>query len=144
MSSEVFISWSGELSHRVAQDLRAWIQHVLPEVEAWLSEDIAKGTRWLNSLSNELAKAKFGVLVLTRKNIKAPWIIFEAGALFKGLSYSSVCPLLVDIKPKELHDLAHPLAHFQCAELQSKQDMLNLIKSIFYSRNDSNEESLRQ
>jgi len=46
---------------------------------------------------------------LTQENKNKPWILFEAGALAKGLSGNRVCTFLVDLQPAELTD---PLAQF--------------------------------
>jgi hypothetical protein len=92
---KVFISWSGELSKQVAQVLHDWIEDVLQGTEAWISsEDIDKGSFWFGEIGNELSETGIGILCLTKDNIHAPWILFEAGALSKGLSKNRVCPFL--------------------------------------------------
>lgn len=53
---KLFISWSGEISHKVAVVLRDWIPAVIPSITPWVStEDIRKGTRWGAELAKELA-----------------------------------------------------------------------------------------
>ena len=67
---KVFLSWSGELSHKVAEILKAWIPSVLPNVEAWLSsEDISKGSRWASVLAERLEKSSYGIVVAVPGNI---------------------------------------------------------------------------
>jgi hypothetical protein len=56
----------------------------------------------------------------------ARWILFEAGALSKGLTKSRVCPLLVNLPPSELKP---PLSQFNCATIL-REDMLKLLTSV--------------
>jgi hypothetical protein len=125
---KVFISWSGELSHKVAELLGSWIPDVLSGVSIWLSsEDLEKGSIWFGDLSQKLEENSFGILCLTRENQSAPWVLFEAGALSKGLSSSRVCPILVDIDTTDL--MRGPLTHFNATK-PTKDDMLKLVKTI--------------
>lgn len=98
---KVFISWSGEVSHKVALALHDWLPCVLNEAKPFVSsEDIRKGNRWLLDISKELATTRFGIICLTPDNLTAPWILFEAGALSKSLKDSQVCTLLLGkLKP---------------------------------------------
>jgi hypothetical protein len=124
---KVFISWSGELSHKIALILHDWLPSVIQAVEPYLSsEGTDKGSRWLNELSKELQDGKFGLICLTPDNLNAPWIHFEAGALSKVIESSRVCPLLIQLSPP---DLQGPLAQFQATMLE-KEDMRKLVKSI--------------
>lgn len=111
----VFISWSGERSHALAQALRDWLPLVLHFVEPWLSEaDITAGERWANSVAKELEASNFGVVCVTRENVSAPWILFEAGSLAKSLEGSKVIPLLLDL---EFSEISGPLAQFQAKKV---------------------------
>jgi len=111
---KVFLSWSGEPSRRLAEALRDWLPAVLQAVEPWMSaEDIDKGARWSAQVAGELEQAKVGILCLTRDNLGAPWVLFEAGALSKTLSKTYVCPYLLGLRPS---DLRGPLVQFQAAE----------------------------
>lgn len=131
---KVFISWSGKLSHEVAKLLNYWIPEVLQGIDTWVShEDIDKGTVWFNDLGDQLAETTLGVVCLTRENMNSPWILFEAGALAKGLSQNRVCPLLVDLASE---DLKPPLSMFN-ATLPSKLEIVKLIETINSQNSDN-------
>jgi hypothetical protein len=124
---KVFISWSGELSHRIAVILKEWLPTIIQVVEPYVSsEDIDKGARWFSDVSEKLSACNFGLLCLTRENMGAPWVLFEAGALSKSLAQSKVSPFLIDISPA---DLSGPLAQFQ-ATTPTAVDVLKLLRSI--------------
>lgn len=106
----VFISWSGEQSRQVAQLLKRWLKCVLQATNPWVStDDIERGALWFQDISNSLSSCSVGILCLTKENRNAPWILFEAGGLLKGLSANRVCTLLVDLEPK---DIEPPLSQF--------------------------------
>ena len=90
---KIFISWSGDTSHKVATILRDWLPSVIQSVEPYVSsEDIDKGTRWATDIAGELDQSAFGVLCVTKDNMNAPWLNFEAGALDKSVDKIKVCP----------------------------------------------------
>ena len=124
---KVFISWSGEQSNKIAEILNKWIPSVIQAVEPFYSpEDIAKGSRPFNELSQKLDDSNIGILCLTKENINSSWIMFEAGALSKNFGTAKVCPLLFGVKPT---DIKGPLAQFQAAEF-SEKEMKRLLKMI--------------
>jgi hypothetical protein len=124
---KIFISWSGERSHAVAQALRDWLPDVVQALEPWLSStDIDAGTRWTTEIATKLEATSFGVLCLTRDNTNAPWVLFEAGALSKMLESSRVCPYVVDF---ELSELRPPLNQFHAVQA-TKGGTLVLLQSI--------------
>ena len=112
---DVFISWSGKTSGELAKVLRDWLPSVIQAVKPYFStDDIEKGTRGNTMLAKELEGAGIGILCLTRENLEAPWIMFEAGSLSKSLDTSRVCPILFgDLSTT---DLKGPLTQFQAAK----------------------------
>lgn len=125
---KVFLSWSGTLSHHVACEFRDWLPSVMQSLKPYVSsEDIDKGTRWSSDIAKELFDSKFGILFITRENVNAPWIAFEAGALSRTIDKSYVAPFLVDIKNTDLVD--SPLLQFQNV-VNDPKDLLRLLKSI--------------
>ena len=124
---KIFVSWSGELSHKVALILKDWFPNVIQAVEIYVSsEDVDKGTRWFTDIATELEGASFGIVCLTRENIFAPWILFESGAISKSIHKSKVTPLLIDLSPS---DLKGPLVQFQ-ATTTTETDMRKLVKTV--------------
>lgn len=124
---DVFISCSGKRSRAVAEALRNWLPKIINAIKPWLSsEDIAQGARWNAEIAVRLQAAKAGIICLTRSNLHADWILFEAGALSKTLENTFVCPLLIDLSPA---DLKEPLAQFQ-ATRATKEGILKLTKTL--------------
>lgn len=121
---KVFLSWSGQKSNLVAHALRHWLPTVLQAARPYYSpDDIGKGMRWSAEVANELQQAEVGILCVTRENLVAPWLMFEAGALAKSLDRSRVVPLLLGVEPA---DLSGPLAQFQA----SRFDMADVRRVI--------------
>jgi TIR domain len=116
---ESFVSWSGEASHDVAKALKAWLPNVIQAVDVFLSsEDIAKGSQWFHELGSVLDESDFGILCLTRDNLAAPWILYEAGAIGKRLGQANVAPLLIGLTVPEV---TGPLAQFNATRLEQAE-----------------------
>ena len=123
----IFISWSGARSQALAQALHEWLPLVLHFVQPWLSQsDIAAGERWGTEVAKELEGSNFGIICVTRENVNAPWILFEAGALAKLMQEGRVIPLLLDI---EFKDISGPLAQFQAKKVE-KSGLNDVVASI--------------
>lgn len=124
---KVFISWSGDRSRAVAELMDEWIQCVLQAVRPWVSsKDIDKGTIWFSEISDTLAETKLGIICLTKDNRNKPWILFEAGALAKGLSSQKVCTFLIDLEPA---DVDNPLAQLNHT-MPNKDGLFGLMRTI--------------
>lgn len=124
---KVFISWSGPVSHRVAVIFRDWLPSVIQSIEPYVSsEDIDKGTRWSTDIAGELHASTYGLICLTKDNLTAPWINFEAGALGKSIDKSRVSPFLFRLKRSEV---AGPVLQFQ-STIFERDDVFKLLKSI--------------
>ena len=124
---KVFISWSGNKSHRVALVFREWLPSVIQSVVPYVSsEDIDKGARWSTDITKELEDSTFGILCVTKDNLNAPWLSFEAGALSKTMDKSFVSPFLFDIKRAEVNG---PILQFQ-STIFEKEDIKKLLSTI--------------
>lgn len=124
---KVFISWSGNKSHRVALVFREWLPSVIQSIVPYVSsEDIDKGARWSSDIAKELEDSTFGILCVTKDNLNAPWLSFEAGALSKTMDKSFVTPFLFDIKRSEVNG---PILQFQ-STIFEKEDIKKLLLTL--------------
>lgn len=113
---KVILCWSGNRSKEIAEALHDWIGVTIQFVEPWMSPDIEKGVRWSAKLAKEFTEAKIGIFCLTRENLNAPWILFEAGAISKTED-ARVCTFSLDLKST---DIEQPLAQFQFTKFDEK------------------------
>lgn len=124
---KVFISWSGNRSRLVGELLNNWLKCVLQELELWMStKDIDRGSIWFSEIFSQLRDTGIGIICLTRENLDKPWILFEAGALAKGLMENHVCTLLIDVEP---YDVIGPLSHFNHT-IPTKDGIWRLIQTL--------------
>lgn len=131
---KVFISWSGKKSKAVGELLDEWLQCVLQALNPWMSsKDIDRGSLWFSQINNQLKDTSIGIICITSSNLNKPWILFEAGALAKGLSSNRVCTFLVDLTPADIGD---PLAQFNHT-LPNKEGLWSLVRTL----NDSLDEN---
>lgn len=124
---KVFLSWSGVRSREVADALKDWISCVIQAVKPWVStQDIDRGAIWFSEIGAQLQDTAVGVICLTKENKERPWILFEAGALAKGLTTSRVCTFLIDLQPA---DVREPLSQFNHT-FPAKDSMLALLRTL--------------
>lgn len=124
---KVFLSWSGGVSHKVAKVFRDWLPQVIQSLDPYVSsEDIDKGTRWSTDIAKELEESAYGIILVTKENLVAPWVNFEAGALSKIIDKSNVSPFLFNVKRSEVKG---PLLQFQSTTFE-KDDIQKLLTSI--------------
>jgi TIR domain len=125
---KVFISWSGDRSRAMAEQLRDWLPTIVQSLDPFVStQDVPVGGRGLNVLASQLQDCSFGILCLTQENKQGPWIHFEAGALSKVIEASRVVPLLLDLK---VSDLTGPLVQFQAVSTEDRDGFFTLIKAL--------------
>ena len=124
---KVFLSWSGERSKAVAELLNEWLCCVIQAARPWVStRDLDRGSLWFSEINDQLKDTSVGIICLTQENRVRPWILFEAGALAKGLSTARVCTLLIDLEPKDVED---PLAQFNHTS-PTEESMFNLVRTL--------------
>ena len=129
---KVFISWSGERSQKVAIALDEWLRCVIQAAEPWMSGHIDPGSIWFSEISNKLQDSSVGIICLTAENLNKPWILFEAGALAKGLNSNRVCTLLIDLQPE---DVQAPLAQFNHT-LPNQKGIFRLLNTLNNAQGD--------
>ncbi|MFZ1080510.1 MAG: toll/interleukin-1 receptor domain-containing protein [Candidatus Kryptoniota bacterium] len=122
---KVFISWSGASSKLVAESLQDFLKKVIQATEPWTSVDIQKGSRWEAEIAKKLEESQVGIICLTRENIHADWILFEAGAISKAHS-NLACTLLIGLKDT---DIDYPLKQFQHTQTEC-EDIRKLVHGI--------------
>lgn len=127
MATKVFISWSGDLSRKLAEALRSWLPAALQYVKPYFSpDDIEKGAKWNSEIAKELETSNVGVICLTQDNTEKPWILFESGALSKSLDKARVCTLLFNL---DAADIKGPLTSFQATKF-IREDFKRLVSTI--------------
>jgi hypothetical protein len=124
---KVFMSWSGARSKAAAELLHDWVKCVIQASRPWIStRGIGRGAVWFTEINNELKDTSVGIICLTHQNKNAPWILFEAGALAKGLATNKVCTFLVDLGTTDIQD---PLAQFNHT-LPTREGMMGLAVTL--------------
>ncbi len=118
MPVRVFVSWSGDKSLLLAQKLVRWLPTIVPAVRVFYSPDIGGGFVWLERLFRELKVAQYGIVCVSKESYTSQWLNFEVGALWQRAGKNiPVCPLLLDLAPKELNG---PLAFFQARQFNER------------------------
>ena len=133
MEKKIFISWSGEHSQKIAEELKRALECDVfsGALKCFVStQDIASGEDWFNKIRDELKASSLGIMCITKENVKAPWLYFEAGALVGN--NLKVIPLLVNCDQISL-DKSPIRANQSIQFYQSDRffKMLNDIRSEF-------------
>jgi hypothetical protein len=81
---------------------------------------------WSKAINDQLQASAVGIICLTQENKVSPWIMFEAGALAKGLDNVHVCPLLIDLRQSEVKA---PLSQFNLTDA-NKDGIGKLVKTL--------------
>ena len=124
---KIFVSWSGRRSKAVAELMSDWLKCVVQAAQPWVStRDIDRGAIWFSEISDKLKDVSVGIVCLTQENKNKPWILFETGALAKGLTTNRVCTFLIDLNPEDLQD---PLGQFNHT-MPQKSSVWELARTI--------------
>jgi hypothetical protein len=138
----IFICWSGERGHKLANALQTNLPRMIPDfaTEApkdnlFVSDDIEKGTRWLDAVEDQLETADAGLVCITRESLNSGWIHFEAGALARAVRKKNtrvkrrsgtLYTYLLGVEPGELKG---PLSEFQSTRFD-REDTRRLCSAI--------------
>lgn len=88
--------------------------------------DTASGDDWWNKIKRELKKCKQGILCVTKENIKAPWIFYEAGAMVAR--DIPTIPLLFNCNINALE--GSPIKGKKCVDFYDSTHFLKMIYDI--------------
>lgn len=123
---KIFLSWSGDLSRRLAQSFKDWLPAVIQAARPYVPSDVERNSSLSGEMANAVQDAEFGILFLTSDNIDSPWLTFEAGSLAKNVGEGRVSPLLFDLAST---DLSGPLAQLKASRF-TKAEVKALVQSI--------------
>ncbi|WP_192497568.1 TIR domain-containing protein [Pseudoclavibacter sp. CFCC 11306] len=125
---KIFLSWSGTLSHTVAEAFEAWLPNVIQECDgAFISTEIEKGAPWFSTISAALEDSKLGITFITQENQLNPWLYFESGAIFSKVGNKQVCPVLIDLSKAQYKG---PLSNLQLTDLSTDGDLWKLVLAV--------------
>ena len=124
---KVFLSWSGDTSHKIALALYGWLPMVIQRIEPYISSEIEKGTRWSTDIARELEHSAYGIACVTDQNKEASWLLFEAGALSKSVAEGRMAPLLCGIEHSDIQK--SPISQFQLTKFEVSE-FRRLLHSI--------------
>lgn len=126
---KIFIGWSGEHSKTIAVELKQVLENEAfnGELTCFVStEDIASGDDWFIKIKNELNSSSYGIMCVTKDNVKAPWLYFETGALTgNGLK---VVPLLINCDHQSLDHT--PFGPKQFRQFYEEEQFIKLLMDI--------------
>lgn len=127
--NQIFICWSGEHSKKIAEELKIILQEDIfqGELECFVStQDIASGEDWYNKIRRELKLSRLGIMCITKENVKAPWIYFEAGAMIGN--NLRVVPLLINCDNSSLENT--PIKAKQSIQFYIKPQFIKMMRDI--------------
>ncbi len=128
--NRIFISWSGANSKEFAKGLKETLEKRVfsnCDFECFVSDqDIASGSDWWDKIKKELRVCKLGIICITKENLRAPWIYFEAGAMV-AREVPSI-PLLVSCNTNAL--LSTPLNGKQAVDFYDQKKFLKMLVDI--------------
>lgn len=124
---KVFISWSGDAGKAAANAINQSVVDVFTGVDPWISTlNIQAEHLWFAELMKALEDSQFAIVCVTKRSLRAPWIMFESGALSAKFGSSKLVPLMLDCV---VQDLVDPLARFNGVQFD-EDGMRKLFASI--------------
>lgn len=127
---KVFISWSGDNSKAIALKLKEALEnHIFKGsgLQCFVSDvSLKAGEEWYARIKRELNACKIGIAVITKENISAPWLYFEAGAIVA--KEKDLIPLLFNCGHKSLENT--PLGQRQQKIFYEPKDFKSVICQI--------------
>jgi hypothetical protein len=94
---QAFLSWSGNLSHKIAVYIKEEILDNLfgNDIDTFISSEMGIGSIADKTIFSKLAASDFGIVCLTAENIEKPWVLFECGGLINKMENNRLYLLLM-------------------------------------------------
>ncbi len=133
---KVFICWSKDESKKYATLLYKYLAPIIGKNTCKFSEeDIEAGKPWLDQLVEHLRSSDVAILCLTPDNYNSPWLLFEAGAIYKGNKGSMIMPLLFGFADDfRAESLGYPLSIFQAIKV-NKEGIRQMLGNLLEGSN---------
>ena len=124
---QIYFSWSGETSYRIALSLRELINTIFPRLDLWVPpDDIQDGKRWSSKLTRYLDETSIGVVCVDPTNYLSRWLHFEAGAIAKSIENENIRLVYFGLTAE---DIQGPLAKFDGFNIK-KDEILTFLEVI--------------
>lgn len=128
--NKIFISWAGPRSKEIAKAVKWILEEFIfkgTELKCFVSDlDITSGSDWWLKIKGELKTCKIGIICVTKENIKAPWVYFEAGAMIARDIPTT--PILINCSLSHL--ASSPLSGKQAIDFYDQQKFIKMICDI--------------
>lgn len=129
---QVFISWSGSLSRKIAEYLHSDFFNYA-NLKPWISShDVNAGNPWFEETSDALNNSSYGVVCLTPGVSKKPWINFEIGWLYSKLNNCKIITFGEEID--------NPLACLQRRNGYKKEIWYELLRTMIPEEDRADDE----
>src|SRR4051812_28024129 len=100
---KVFLSWSGELSNKLASELKNFLELLFTkDFEIFFSPDFEKGVVWDQVLIENLKASEIGIICVTNTNQDSRFLNYEAGALSVSFATSKVIPIAFNVRSSDI------------------------------------------
>jgi len=145
MRKKIFISWSS-VDHRIkpiADGYKNWLNVIFDDkIDIFFSEEIKPAQNGIKHIHTGLKTANVGLVFVTQRTARNPWVLYEFGCMHKLLEKEAVYLILLDLASKELAEIAPPMAGIQAISLNEKEKNIELVKSIARKIYGSDENSV--
>lgn len=125
---KIFISWSGD-SKAVAQAIHDALPRLFDKSRPWMSTENPAGAMWLAEIDQQLSSTDFGIVCVTKRNMNAQWLNFEAGALSRkvGAQRELMPVFLIDFESME--EAKGPITAFQM-KMADQNGFFHVVKAL--------------
>ena len=131
---KAYISWSGDLSRKVATTLQHWLtKNIYPIQILDIETDIQIGQSWKMKIDEVFQSTELVIFCVTRNSLNSHWFTYELGYFTSKSNTKAIIPLLVDVEPSEVHG---PIAYYQFYGIDNNSihKLVSKIKDISRSK----------